>query len=399
VTYLILTVDEITGRIGAVFLGDPFFQNLAVRGEILELVRHGSGNVFFALGGKESRISCVLFKSDALRIPLWPRAGDEVIVEGRVAVYAQRGTYQIYARRLAPVGAGAVARAREELRNRLLEEGVFSPELKRPLPPFPERVAVVTSASGAAVHDVIRVAGNRFRACEIVVIPVTVQGYEAAQSIVDGLSRANLVDRAEAVLLVRGGGSRDDLNPFDDESVVRAVRMSRLPLITGLGHDIDLSLSDLAADVSAPTPSAAAEYLFPDSAELAVSIRRSARLARSHILRVFSEHRFAVSRISQRLADACDACIRRHGFALESRMSKLEAGIRAILNAQSSRFSIFEARLHSLSPTDVLRRGYCVCETKNGLRLRSVSEIPEEDVFVVRFSDGDVCVTAQRRSP
>ena len=398
VTYLVLTVDELTDRISSVFIGEPSFQNLAVRGEIIEMTRHGSGNVFFALGGEESRIACVLFKSDAQRVPLWPRTGDEVIAEGRVAVYGQRGLYQIYARRLSPVGAGAAARAREELKRRLQDEGVFSPELKRPLPEYPGRVVVVTSPTGAAVHDVIRVAGNRFPCCELIIVPVTVQGFEAASSVPEGILRANLVENAEALLLVRGGGSRDDMNPFDDENIVRAVRASRLPVITGLGHDIDVSLSDMAADVAAATPSAAAELLFPDIREIRSSLRRTMRLASSRTQIVCQRWIHRLERLSERLCDLYEKRLGEQSQTLQSRIALLNSSIEKALSRANSRISVMHARLLSLSPLGVLSRGYCICETEAHRRIRSLSELRSGERIVLRFVDGSVCATTDPRT-
>ena len=398
VTYLVLTVDQLTDRISSVFMGEPSFQNLAVRGEIIEMTRHGSGNVFFALSGDESRIACVLFKSDAQRVPLWPRTGDEVIAEGRVAVYGQRGIYQIYARRLSPVGAGAAARAREELKRRLQDEGVFSPELKRPLPEYPCRVVVVTSPTGAAVHDVIRVAGNRFPCCELIIVPVTVQGYEAASSVPEGIFRANLVENAEALLLVRGGGSRDDMNPFDDENIVRAVRASRLPVVTGLGHDIDVSLSDLAADVAAATPSAAADLLFPDIQEIRSTLRRTIRLASSRLQMVFQRHVHRLERLSGRLRDLHEKRVREQSQTLQLRRTLLDSRIARALARESSRLSVMHAGLLSLSPLRVLSRGYCICETEEHRRIRSLSEIRPGERILLRFVDGSVRATTDPRT-
>ena len=398
VTYLVLTVDQLTDRISSVFTGEPSFQNLAVRGEIIEMTRHGSGNVFFALGGEESRIACVLFKSDAQRVPLWPRPGDEVIAEGRVAVYGQRGVYQIYARRLSPVGAGAAARAREELKRRLQSEGLFSPDLKRPLPEYPARVVVVTSPTGAAVHDVIRVAAKRYPCCELIIVPVTVQGYEAASSVPEGIYRANLVENAEAVLLVRGGGSRDDMNPFDDENIVRAVRASRLPVVTGLGHDIDVSLSDMAADVAAATPSAAAEILFPDIQAIRSSLERTVRLAASHAQMVCRREIHRLERLSGRLRDMYESRLRGHSQTLQSRISLLDSRIRRAVARESSHLSVMHARLLSLSPFGVLSRGYCICETEDRQRLRSVSEIRSGERIILRFVDGSVRATTDLRT-
>ena len=223
-----LTVDELTFRISSLLLQDPVLQSVVVKGELAELKKHTSGHVYFTLLGGESRISCALFRNYIPYVPQWPRNGDEVLAEGAVSLYPPRGAYQLIVRRLVPLGQGAAERARLELEQRLEAEGLFDVRLKRPLPLFPEKVAVVTSRTGAALRDVIAVAGKRMPSCALVVVPAQVQGYEAPGEICSALANAGRVEGAECVLLVRGGGSRDDLTPFDDERVVRQATRTML---------------------------------------------------------------------------------------------------------------------------------------------------------------------------
>ena len=216
-----LTVDELTSHIQGLFTSDATLKSIVVSGEIAEFKKHTSGHCYFTLLGEESRVACAIFKQYAGFIPKWPDNGDSVLVEGSVGIYPQRGVYQLYARRLVPVGAGAIERARREVKERLEKEGLFAPELKRAVPPYPRKVALVTSETGAAAWDVIRVAGRRYPACRILVVPAQVQGIEAPFEIERALSRIAAVPGLDCVLLVRGGGSREDLVPFDDERVVR----------------------------------------------------------------------------------------------------------------------------------------------------------------------------------
>nr|HPJ48498.1 exodeoxyribonuclease VII large subunit [Synergistales bacterium] len=234
----ILTVDELTRYISLLFEESETLSSLQVRGTLSGFKRHSSGHVYFTLLGEESRISCALFRSDAGRIPLWPADGDEVLVTGKAGVYGPRGAYQIYARTIRPLGEAAQTRAKKELMERLKREGLFEPALKRRLPPLPLRVALVTSPTGAAVRDVVKVARERFPLCRLLVVPTVVQGATAVEEIARGLVRAGSIPEVEAVMLVRGGGSRDDLNPFDEEEVVRAVRSCPVPVVTGLGHQV-----------------------------------------------------------------------------------------------------------------------------------------------------------------
>ena len=245
----VLSVDEVAFRVKKMLEYDPLLSNLTVEGELSDLKRHSSGHVYFMLKGAKASVPCVMFRSDAAGMLLWPRVGDRVILQGRVDLYAERGTVQVYARKMFPLGVGAAARAKEELRLKLEKEGLFSDMRKRPLPPYPRRAVCVTSPTGAAVRDVINVFRRRYPSAELVVVPCLVQGLQAPESIAAALRRAGAVPGAEVILLVRGGGSREDLNPFDDEELVREVARSPLPLVSGVGHEVDWSLCDMAADL------------------------------------------------------------------------------------------------------------------------------------------------------
>lgn len=384
----ILTVDDLTFRISAALLTDPALQSAVVRGELAELKRHTSGHVYFTLLGGESRISCALFRNYLPYVPKWPRDGDEILAEGSVSIYPPRGNYQLIVRRLVPVGEGAAERARRELKARLEGEGLFDPRLKRPLPRYPEKVAVVTSRTGAALQDVIAVSGKRMPSCSIVVVPAQVQGYDAPEQIVRALSRAGRCPGLDCVLLVRGGGSRDDLVPFDDERVVRAVRNCPVPIVSGVGHEVDETLCDLAADVFAPTPSAAAERVFPDRREI---LRHLAHWRSS----MTSEVEGAIASCSKDLV----SCLQRGGRAMERelldrrsslalRSSRLQRGMERRLCEGRERLGKAAASLDGLSPLKSFDRGFVLCE-KDGQPVRSVLSLDAGDEVNLRFRDGD----------
>lgn len=384
----ILSVDEVTARIDGLLRVDPVLASLRVRGEIVDFKRHTSGHVYFTIGGQRSRLAAVLFRSDAASVVTWPQKGDEVIVEGRVAVYPDRGLYQLYARRLHPLGKGAQARARAETERRLAEEGVFDNRLKRPFPLFPAKIVVVTSPTGAALQDVIKVASQRFPQCELVLSPCLVQGLEAPPSIVRAIARARSVAGAEAILLVRGGGSRDDLNPFDDERVVRAVRLASLPLMTGLGHEVDRTLADLAADGAAPTPSAAAERLLPDRyALLAQAGQMGARL-QSSLARHLDRSRTAMEDLERR---ALMALRRQILQPLSERLEESAARLGRVFSVHLDRsrrdLASLAGRLQILSPLVPLSRGYAACTDDGGSPLRGAADLTEGMVLHLRFLD------------
>jgi exodeoxyribonuclease VII large subunit len=382
-----LTVDELTFHIQGLFMSDAALRSVVVSGEISEFKRHTSGHCYFTLLGEESRVACAVFKQRAGFIPRWPDNGDNVLVEGSVGLYAQRGAYQLYARRLTPVGAGAVERARRELRDRFEKEGLFDAALKRPLPPYPAKVALITSTTGAAVQDVLRVARRRCPACDIVVIGAQVQGVNAPEELVQAFSRISAIPKLDCVILARGGGSREDLVPFDDERVARALRTCPFPVVCGVGHDVDMTLCDLVADVRASTPSAAAELVFPNSAELVQALREvQERMVVGARMRID-----AYRRRLDHLESTLDSRIRRvfltAGTTLEALQTKLSAAAALRLMEAREALAVRAASLDALSPLAVLTRGFAVCE-RGGERIRSVNSLSPRTRVTIRFSDG-----------
>jgi len=390
-----LTVDELNQRVQLVLQSDPVLENLAVTGEILDFKVHNTGHAYFTLVGKQSRLACVMFRSHAASLPEWPRTGDLVVVEGSISVYLARGAYQLYARRLVPAGQGAQARAREELRRRLEEEGLFDPRNKRPLPRYPESALVLTSPTGAAVRDVLRVSRSRFPACSITVIPCSVQGEDAVAEIVQAFSRAAKQPNADVALLVRGGGSRNDLNAFDDERVVRAVRMCPFPVVTGLGHEIDKTFSDLAADAAAPTPSAAAEKVFPDRHAIAAEISSLRRHATAALSRRIGEGTWSAEKLRERLVSVAERRLAETETGLSDHRESLERAMLTRIERETHRLRTTLSALEALSPLRVLSRGYIACETPEGLPVVSACSVKKDDPLRLVFRDGRLGVRVE----
>jgi len=390
-----LTVDELNQRVQLVLQSDPLLENLAVTGEILDFKVHNTGHAYFTLVGKESRLACVMFRSYAGSLPEWPRTGDLVVVEGSVSVYLARGTYQLYARRLVPAGQGAQARAREELRRRLEEEGLFDPRNKRPLPRYPESVLVLTSPTGAAVRDVIRVSRSRFPACSVTVIPCSVQGEDAVVEILKAFGRAARQPEANVALLVRGGGSRDDLNAFDDERVVRAVRACPIPVVTGLGHEIDQTFSDLAADAFAPTPSAAAEKVFPDRYAIAREIASLRHHAAAAVSRRIGDGAWAAEKLRDRLALIAERRLVETETGLTDSREALERSMLSRIDLEAHHLGSILSALEALSPVRVLSRGYIACETPEGIPVISARSVEKGDFLRLVFMDGRLGVRVE----
>ncbi|MDR1979470.1 MAG: exodeoxyribonuclease VII large subunit [Synergistaceae bacterium] len=384
-----LTVDELTFHIQGLFASDVTLKSVVVSGEISEFKKHTSGHCYFTLLGEESRVACAIFKQYAGFVPKWPDNGDSVLVEGSVGLYPQRGVYQLYARRLVPVGAGAIERARQELQERLEKEGLFSPALKRPLPLYPRKVALVTSETGAAALDVIQVAKRRYPACGIVVIGAQVQGADAPSNIVRALSRAATIPHLDCAILVRGGGSREDLVPFDDERVVRAVRSCPVPVVSGVGHDVDTTLCDRAADLRASTPSAAAELVFPDRGEIDQQLLemrdRMAYAARRRI----AEHRSRLDGARSTAASRVRRCLSSLAAGLDVAHKRLRSSADLRFAEARQALAVRAASLEALSPLAVMGRGFVACE-RNGERVLSANSLSPGDRVEIRFPDGGV---------
>ncbi len=371
----VLTVGQLSLLVEATL--ETMFPSLWVSGEVTEVTRPQSGHIYFTLRDDTAQIRAVIWRSAAARLKFRPEEGQQVICQGGLDVYPPRGTYQLVVQQIEPQGLGALQLALKQLQQRLAAEGLFEAGRKRPLPVFPRRVGFVTSPTGAAIRDFLEVAARRFRGVDVLVIPAKVQGDGAAKEIVRGIELANRVRPALDVLVVgRGGGSPEDLWCFNEEAVVRAIYASRVPVVSAVGHEIDVTLADLVADVRALTPSEAAERVIPSAenlkSQLAAQQRRmgavlrgKAAAARRHLeqlaaTRVMRNPRALIDDLSYRL-DELDL---RAARAVGRRVR----GMRESLNGMAS-------RVEALSPLAVLGRGYSVTtDEETGRVLNAVDE-------------------------
>ena len=384
----IQTVDELSNTIRTVINHSALLKTVTVRGEIQNFKRHSSGHVYFTLAGEESRISAVLWRSYSVNVISWPRDGDEVIVAGSVDVYTKTGSYQLYATRLTPLGVGAQQRAREELRRLLENEGLFDPRHKRHIPKYPSKIAVVTSPTGAAVKDILEVSSKRAPYIDIVIIPATVQGIDAPVQVARALALAGRVPGAECVILARGGGAKDDLSPFDDERIVRAVRNCPLPVVTGVGHQIDNSLADLAADIALPTPSAAAERVFPDMSETLMFLSACGDSMRSRVENTMFRNRTFVRQVSGKLARSMSAVLDENEKHLREKSLELTRMMNASIERSESFLTKAAAALDAMSPLAVLGRGFSICRNEVGRVVVNASSLSPGDKLSIRFHVG-----------
>ncbi|HEY5314200.1 MAG TPA: exodeoxyribonuclease VII large subunit [Pirellulales bacterium] len=384
-----LSVSELTEQLKDLVEGG--FPSVWVSGEISNVSRPQSGHYYFTLKDEQAQIRAVVWRSTASRLRFELEDGLEVICQGGLEVYGPRGTYQLVIRQLEPKGVGALELALRKLRERLAAEGLFAPERKRPLPRFPRRVAVITSPSGAAIRDFLEVLARRWRGVDVLIVPVRVQGDGAGREIADAIALVNrFAQPVDCLVVTRGGGSLEDLWSFNEEVVVRAIHASRVPVVSAVGHEIDVTLSDLVADVRALTPSEAAERIAPAAEEiraalargrqrLAAALRSRAAAARAQLDMLASRRvmRKPFDRIHE-LAQRLDDC-----------QGQAQRAVKRRLTALGRQLAGDAARLESLSPLAVLARGYSVTQREgHNEPLREAVQLQPGDVLLTRFHRG-----------
>lgn len=385
-----VSVTQLTNHIRELFELDEQLQDVWVEGEISNFRRAASGHLYFTLKDSGAQLKTVMWKSSALNLLVMPREGDSILAHGYVSLYPDRGEYQLYADVLRPVGIGDLYRRFELLKAKLEAEGLFDEARKRPLPLFPRRIGVVTSPTTAAFQDVLNVLRRRFPLVEVVLSPTLVQGAEAPPQIVRALERLNALTDLDVILVCRGGGSIEDLWAFNDEAVARAIVASRIPVISGVGHEIDFTIADFAADYRAPTPSAAAEVLTPDIQDLALGVERLSR----HLSDAFNDsmiRRREALDDAERMLKQLSPLVRVRSIRQRIddwgiRMATAQRGRLALLR---ERVAAREQALTAANPDAILQRGYVlVSDPVTGKRIKSVGEVGER--ITVRFHDGSI---------
>lgn len=392
----IFTVSELNAFVRARLESDPALVRIAVQGEISGYKMYpSSGYHYFSLKDKKCVVSCVITRMNARCIRFLPQEAMNVVLIGYVTLYEPQGKYQLSVTDILPVGAGDLEAEFERLRARLEAEGLFDPAHKKQLPLFPERVAVVTSESGAVIHDIIRTLGKRWPAAKILLLPVLVQGEGAPAEIVGAIRYANKWKIADVMIVGRGGGSREDLWAFNDEGVARAIYESEIPVISAVGHRPDVTIADYTADMSAHTPTDAAEIAGPNSADIAMQLRQTElRLGRAMQNRLDMISR-RVEELSQRpvLSDPGALLVSRRQ-TLDWQTASLCTAMEKAIAARRGRFAADAAKLDALSPLKVLYRGYAIAE-KDGRPIRSSESVSVGDRVDVRLGDGRLGCTVE----
>lgn len=426
----VLTITQLNRR--ARQLLETHLPLLWVRGEISNFSRPGSGHWYFTLKDRDAQIRCAMFRNRNELARLKPRDGNQILVRGRVSLYENRGEYQLIVEHMEADGEGLLQQQFEALKQKLLLEGLFSPEAKKPLPPFPSRVGIITSPTSAAIRDVLHVSARRYPWVEIVVYPTAVQGKDATGQIVDAIALANRHKAADVLILTRGGGSIEDLWAFNEEAVARAIHNSEIPIISAVGHETDFTIADFVADIRAPTPSAAAEIAGPDRESILHRLASHESLIVRRIQAVISRRQLSLSSLGKRLRSPADK-LREQGQHLDHLEIRLAQGWIRVFNRAAVRFEqahrrfnyglrnislgeyqqktaqfhgrlmramaanlasqrqqlqSLSATLNAVSPLNTLDRGYAIARDEQGKPVHSVTQLKTGDSIEVQIKDG-----------
>ena len=385
----IYSVSELNELIKELFDETPLFLQIAVRGELSNYKIYHSGQNYFTLKDSESSLMCVMYKSSALKLRFKPENGMSVTAFGRVSVYPRDGAYQLYCTGIMPEGTGDLQVAFEQLKKKLDEEGLFDASHKKPLPLYPEKIAVITSSAGAAVHDMIRILSHRWPMTKVLLLPVRVQGSEAPAEIAGAIRYANRHALADLIITGRGGGSIEDLWAFNDERVARAIYASSIPVISAVGHEPDVTISDYVADRRASTPSNAAEIAVPDASEERTALESYGIRASQAIDKQVKHLRTELKSLStRRVMQDAGAYLDDRRIELDHMRDKLAASMEAQLAQKAREQAGLAAALDAMSPLRVLMRGYAIAAQESGETVRSVKQLQIGQSLRLRVSDG-----------
>ncbi len=394
----VLTVTQLNTYIKSVIDSDLNLNTVFLQGEISNFTNHyRTGHYYMSIKDGESSIKAVMFKYSNQRLRFMPENGMSVMLRGKVSVFERDGQYQLYIDDMQPDGAGVLALAFEQLKQKLAEQGMFDPDKKKAIPFMPKRVGVVTSNTGAAVHDIINVISRRFPMTELVIAPVQVQGVSAAGQIAGAIREFNLTDAADVLIVGRGGGSVEDLWAFNEEIVARAVYESHIPVISAVGHETDFTICDFVADLRAPTPSAAAELAVPDWREQKLYVDALFNQCRENLLMKIHNEEEKLRFLQKRLDYANPATVIDNKIqTLDILSQKIYDRIKESIALKSGEFAAILAKLDALNPMKVMQRGYAIAY-KDETAVTTVSDINKGDKLKIRLLDGAVNVTVDSK--
>ena len=387
---MILNVSQINEYIRALLERDDVLSAIMVRGEISNLTIHRSGHIYFTLKDEGSVLKAVMFRSSAARVKFALQNGMNVIVAGRISLYAPTGQYQLYAEDIQPDGIGALYVAFEQIKQRLATEGLFDKERKKPIPKIPETVGIITSPTGAAIHDMINVMGRRFPLARIVLYPALVQGEGAPKSLIGGIRYFNETRSVDVIIIGRGGGSIEDLWGFNDVELAYAVAGSDIPVISAVGHESDFTICDFVADLRAPTPSAAAELAVPNSEDIRTYVGEAALRMRKLLLSQTEKHRKYIELLSKsRVLASKESLLDEYKMKIGLISENLDRLTQMRLNDRRARLALGAAKLEAISPLATLSRGYAIAKGDKGA-VRSVNDVKVGEHIELALADGEI---------
>ena len=387
-----ITVSEINAYVKAYLDGNPMLNNLFVRGEISNFKRHSSGHCYLSLKDDTSVIKAVMFKFSAMYLKFEPENGMKVIVNARLSSYERDGVYQLYINEMEPDGLGSLHIKFEQLKEKLSKEGLFDTSKKKPIPSFPKKIGIVTSPTGAALKDILNIITRRYPLCEVIVYPALVQGEGAHKTIVNGL-RYFGENKPDTIIIGRGGGSQEDLWCFNEEELARAIYDCPVPVISAVGHETDYTISDLVADLRAPTPSAAAELAVPSAEEIKKFLLGARDRLSSGITGNLNGYKQKLEHIKQsRIFRIPGVLTETKTLEVNGLYEKLLSRYDRIISSDKEKFQKLCAALDALSPLKILKRGYAFVENENREIIESVTKISKGSTLNLNFSDGSaVC--------
>lgn len=392
----IITVAELNSYIKILLESDAKLRNILVRGEISNLTCHSSGHIYFTLKDEKALVKAVMFRSSASTLKFKPSNGMRIVVEGRVSLFERDGQYQLYATSMMPDGIGELALAFEQLKQKLQKEGLFDQSAKKPLPKYPARIGIITSPTGAAVQDMINILRRRYPLATVIFAPVLVQGVQAPGEIINALNTLNRLNACDVIIAGRGGGSLEELWAFNDEALARAVYSSAIPVVSAVGHETDFTICDFVSDLRAPTPSAAAELVTPDIADISFFLKSAVlRIERGLVnkLRILSQ------RLESLSARECLVSplfhLKDKGQSVDGLETRLMDAIMNIIRLNKEKLGIMSAKLEILSPLSLLARGYSIVSTDKGV-VTSADQLSLRDELNIRLSKGAVSCTVTK---
>lgn len=389
----VYSVSQLNKYIKMMFDKDTFLSRVNIRGEITNFKAHYTGHFYFTLKDDTSTIKCVMFKSCADQVKFKPADGMKVVINGQVSVFERDGAYQIYCKTMTPEGLGELYLAYEQLKKKLNNEGLFDPSKKKKIPFLPKRVGVITSKTGAVIRDIINVSTRRYKDVDLLIFPAAVQGVNVAKTVIEGLDIFNKLNNVDVIIIARGGGSFEDLFGFNDETLARKIYESHIPVVSAVGHETDFTICDFVSDLRAPTPSAAAELVYPQYVDIVSTISQyKTRLILATKNYVLRKKEYVKRLKSLKLEKVPLDMINKYKMTIDSDMKSSYNKIQLRFERAKMILGKNVAKLDALSPLKTLSRGYCVACNLDNKVIKSVNDVKKDEELNITLTDGKINV-------